>query len=451
MILHLINKLPSPNTFAIKISPIFFFNPQVNEIGPAQTFLALGFLSVSLPPGRISPSSPTVLVLEENMKALWLCVLPCLVPFLGSLTQAEEGLEFPSFDGKARVININDKNYKKALKRYDMLCLLYHEPLGFNKELQKQYQLTELVLELAAQVLEDKDIGFGMVDSQEDAKVAKKLGLEEEGSVYIFKNERVIEYDGELSADTLVEFLLDLLEDPVELISNALELRAFDRMDEETRLIGYFKGEDSEYFRAFQEAAEHFQPYIKFFGTFDKGVAKELTLKMNEVDFYEPFMDEPVTIPGKPHLEEDIVEFVKIHRRPTLRKLRAKDMFETWEDDMEGIHIVAFAEAEDPDGFEFLEILKEVARDNTNNPDLSIVWIDPDNFPLADSIWLHMPDDENLPSAEELEDWIEDVLSGKVNTEDDDNDIAVPVNDDDDDDDIDDFDDDDDEDDDANL
>lgn len=35
------------------------------------------------------------------------------------------------------------------------------------------------------------------------------------------------------------------------------------------------------------------------------------------------------------------------------------------------------------DGYEFLEILKRVARDNTNNPDLSIVWIDPDDFPLV--------------------------------------------------------------------
>ncbi len=33
-------------------------------------------------------------------------------------------------------------------------------------------------------------------------------------------------------------------------------------------------------------------------------------------------------------------------------------------------------------------------------------------------MWLNMPNDEALPSAEELEDWIEDVLSGKVNTED---------------------------------
>lgn len=79
---------------------------------------------------------------------------------------------------------------------------------------------------------------------------------------------------------------------------------------------------------------------------------------------------------------------------------------------MDGVHIVAFAEEEDPgqliwfiytiqsffflvlllkhlerfsvvDGYEFLEILKDVARDNTNNPELSIVWIDPDDFPLV--------------------------------------------------------------------
>uniref|UniRef100_A0AAR2KSL5 Calsequestrin n=1 Tax=Pygocentrus nattereri TaxID=42514 RepID=A0AAR2KSL5_PYGNA len=380
---------------------------------------------------------------------------------------AEEGLEFPSFDGKDRVLDINERNYKKALKKYDMLCLLYHERLPSDRELQQQFHMREMVLELAAQILEDRDIGFGMVDSHKDAKVAKKLGLEEEGSIYVFKDERVIEFDGELSADTLVEFLLDLLEDAVELISNPMELRAFERMDEDIRLIGYFKGRDSEHYKAFQGAAERFQPYVKFFATFDKGVAKQLTLKMNEVDFYEPFMDEPITIPSKPNSEDEIVNFVSRHRRPTLRKLRAEDMFETWEDDMDGIHIVAFAEEEDPDGYEFLEILKEVARDNTKNPDLSIVWIDPDDFPLltaywektfkvdlfrpqigvvnvtdADSVWLNMPNDEALPTAEELEDWIEDVLSGKVNTEDDDVDDDGDDDDDDDDDDDNDVDDD---------
>ncbi|XP_061760635.1 calsequestrin-2-like isoform X2 [Nerophis ophidion] len=339
---------------------------------------------------------------------------------------------------------MNERSYKKALRRFELLCVFYHEPLPANKGLQKQFQMTELVLELTAQVLEDKDIGFGMVDSQKDAKVAKKLGLEEVGSLYVFKDDRIIEFDGQLSADTLVEFLLDVLEEPVEQINNAMELRAFERMEEDIRLIGYFKGEDL-YYKAFHEASERFQPYIKFFAVFDKSVAKHLSLKMNEVHFYEPFMEEPVVLPGRPLSEMDIVDFVNQHRRATLRKLQAENMFETWEDDMDGIHIVAFAEEEDPDGYEFLEILKDVARDNTNNPDLSIVWIDPDDFPLlttywektfkldlfspqigvvnvtdADSVWLDMSNDEDLPTAEELEDWIEDVLSGRINTEDDD-------------------------------
>ncbi|XP_071210977.1 calsequestrin-2-like [Salvelinus alpinus] len=401
------------------------------------------------------------------MRSLWLLLVPCLSLSLAPLVQTEKGLEFPRYDGNDRVIDINDKNYKKAMKKYSILCLLYHKPIPDGKELQKQHQMTEMVLELAAQVMEEKEIGFGMVDSHEDVKVAKKLGLVEEGSVYVFKGDRVIEFDGLLSADTLVEFLLDLLEEPVEVIGNTLELRAFDRMEEDIRLIGYFKNDESEHYHAFKEAAEQFQPYIRFFATFEKSVAKELTLKMNEVDFYEPFMEEPVTVPDRPNSEEEIVAFVTEHRRPTLRKLRAEDMFETWEDDLEGIHVVAFAEEEDPDGYEFLELLKEVARDNTHHPGLSIIWIDPGDFPLlipywektfhvdlfkpqigvvnvtdADSIWLEI-DEQDLPTAQELEDWIEDVLSGKVNTEDDDDDNDDDDEDDNDDDDEDDSDDDD--------
>ncbi|CAL1598302.1 unnamed protein product [Knipowitschia caucasica] len=380
------------------------------------------------------------------MLHLWFSLLSGLYCFVGHVRfcRAEEGLEFPNFDGKDRVLDINERNYKKALRRFDLLCLFYHEPVPNHKGLQKRFQMTELVLELTAQVLENKDIGFGMVDAQKDFKVAQRLGLGEVGILYVFKDDRILEFDGELSADTLVEFLLDVLEDPVEMINNAMEIRAFERMEEDIRLIGFFKGEDS-YFKAFKEASERFQPYIKFFATFDKSVAKQLSLKMNEVNFYEPFMEEPAILPGRPLTEMDIVEFVSQHRRATLRKLRAENMFETWEDDMDGIHIVAFAEEEDPDGYEFLEILKDVARDNTNNPDLSIVWIDPDDFPLlttywektfnldlfrpqigvvnvtdADSVWLDMTSDEELPTAEQLEDWIEDVLSGRVNTEDDD-------------------------------
>uniref|UniRef100_A0A672KV26 Calsequestrin n=1 Tax=Sinocyclocheilus grahami TaxID=75366 RepID=A0A672KV26_SINGR len=299
-----------------------------------------------------------------------------------------------------------------------------------------------LFLQLAAQVLDDlddEDIGFGLVDSKKERAVAKKLGLLEVDSIYIFADDEIIEYDGELAADTLLEFLYDVIEEPVEIISNDRELKGFHHIEEDIKLMGYFKSAKSSHFTEYDDAAEEFHPLIKFFATFEPRIAKKLNLKMNEVDFYEPFMNKPVSIPGKPYIEDDIVSFIEEHDRPTLRKLEPHSMYEIWEDDINEQHIVAFAEESDPDGYEVLEILKEVAQENTENPDLSIIWIDPDDFPLmvpywektfgidlsspqigvvdvedADSVWMEMDDEENMPTADELDTWIEDVMSGII-------------------------------------
>lgn len=79
---------------------------------------------------------------------LSLCLF--LLPLLSIVppAPAEKGLEFPQYDGKDRVLDINDKNYKKALKKHNMVCLFYHGPIPESKELQKQHQMTELVLEV---------------------------------------------------------------------------------------------------------------------------------------------------------------------------------------------------------------------------------------------------------------------------------------------------------------
>lgn len=81
-----------------------------------------------------------------SMLSVWLVLVSCMDSLLYS--SAEEGLEFPSFDGKDRVLNVNERNYKKALKKYDMMCLLYHEPLPSDKELQQQFHMRDMVLEV---------------------------------------------------------------------------------------------------------------------------------------------------------------------------------------------------------------------------------------------------------------------------------------------------------------
>ncbi|KAJ8268567.1 hypothetical protein COCON_G00137390 [Conger conger] len=308
----------------------------------------------------------------------------------GGLGWGEKGLDFPEYDGKDRVHDLHAKNFKSVMRQYDVMVIYYHEHVGASKAAQKQFEMEELALEFAAQVLEDHDeeeIGFGLVDEKKDFIVAKKLDLDEVDNVYIFTEDEVYEYDGELAADTLVEFIYDVLEDAVEFIENERELRYFEDIEEDIKLIGYFKNEKSEHFDEYEDAAEEFHPAIRFFATFNGKVAKKLDMKLNEVDFYEPFMDEPVTIPGKPYTEAELVDFIEDHDRPTLRKLEPYNMYNIWEDDVDGEHIIAFAEEADPDGFEFLDILKEVAEDNTDNPDLSILWIDPDDFPLLVPYW----------------------------------------------------------------
>uniref|UniRef100_A0A8C1JQN4 Calsequestrin n=1 Tax=Cyprinus carpio TaxID=7962 RepID=A0A8C1JQN4_CYPCA len=355
----------------------------------------------------------------------WGWVLLGVLLTFGYLCWSEKGLEFPEYDGKDRVHQLTIKNYKSVMKRYDVMVIYYHKSVGEDRMSRKQFEVEELALELltspaaltyqlAAQVLddlEDEDIGFGLVDSKKDRAVAKKLGLLEVESIYIFADDEIIEYDGELAADTLLEFLYDVIEEPVEIISNDRELKGFHHIEEDIKLMGYFKSAKSSHFTEYDDAAEEFHPFIKFFATFEPKIAKKLNLKMNEVDFYEPFMIKPVTIPGKPYTEDDIVSFIEEHDRPTLRKLEPHSMYEIWEDDINGQHIVAFAEESDPDGYEFLEILKEVAQENTENPDLTCL----SNTISKNFVWMEMDDEENMPTADELDTWIEDVMSGRIN------------------------------------
>lgn len=93
---------------------------------------------------------------QTTMQHICLALVSSLCLHLIFLCNAEEGLEFPNFDGKDRVLDINERNYKKALKRYQLLCLFYHEPIPANKGLQKRFQMTELVLEVSRDSRENR-------------------------------------------------------------------------------------------------------------------------------------------------------------------------------------------------------------------------------------------------------------------------------------------------------
>ncbi|KAA0722918.1 Calsequestrin-1 Aspartactin [Triplophysa tibetana] len=297
---------------------------------------------------------------------------------LGSLSWGEKGLEVPEYDGLDRVHQLTDKTYKSVMKKYDVMVIYYHKPVGVDPMYRKQFEVEELALELltspaaltyqlAAQVLdgfEDEDIGFALVDSKKDITIAKKLGLDEVDSIYIFAEDEVVEYDGEMGpTHWWNSSMMLVIEEPVEIIYNERELKGFHNIEEDIKLIGYFKSLQSHlFFKCLQ-------------------IAKKLNLKLNEVDFYEPFMADPVTIPGKPYTEDDIVSYIEEHNRPTLRKLEPHSMYEIW--------LVPYWE-------------KTFGID-LSSPQIGVVDVED-----ADSVWMDMDDEEDMPTAEELDTWIED-------------------------------------------
>ncbi|NXK01153.1 CASQ1 protein, partial [Corythaixoides concolor] len=78
--------------------------------------------------------------------------------------------------GRNRVVPVTLTNYRAMLERFPVMALLHHRPGQGERAAQRQRKMEELGLELAAQMLEGKGVGFGLLDAQKDAAVAKKLG-----------------------------------------------------------------------------------------------------------------------------------------------------------------------------------------------------------------------------------------------------------------------------------
>ncbi|GCB82602.1 hypothetical protein scyTo_0022368 [Scyliorhinus torazame] len=87
------------------------------------------------------------------MRCLWLVLAAVSL----ALAWAEEGIDIPEYDGVDRVLHLSLKNYKQALKKFDIICLYYHEPIEDDKISQKQFEWDELTLEVAFPLWEMKD------------------------------------------------------------------------------------------------------------------------------------------------------------------------------------------------------------------------------------------------------------------------------------------------------
>lgn len=79
------------------------------------------------------------------MKWTWVLVA-VLLSFGQSL--AKETLDYPEYDGKDRVHDLNAKNYKSVLKKYGVMVVYYHDHPGSSRVAQRQFEIEELALEV---------------------------------------------------------------------------------------------------------------------------------------------------------------------------------------------------------------------------------------------------------------------------------------------------------------
>ncbi|XP_074385511.1 calsequestrin-1 isoform X5 [Zonotrichia albicollis] len=247
-------------------------------------------------------------------------------------------LPLPVPDGLSRLRPVPPGTLPELLRRFPVLALL-RSPGGSGHRAQELR-----ALELVAQALEPRGVGFGIVDTDTEPELAREWGLAGRWRLALLRGHSVTEYPGELAVPALLRFLSQVLPQ---------QLRDFGDIEEEPEGTGDCWGQ----------------------------------------------------------------------RR---------------EDAMLGTPIVAFAVGDDPDGFEFVETLREVAQDRRDQPDFSILWIDPGDFPglvpiwedtfdidlsrpqlgvvngtdLASSVWLDMEDEEDLPGPEEVLEWLQEVLEG---------------------------------------
>lgn len=88
----------------------------------------------------------------------WTWVLVAVLLSFGGFSLAKDTLDFPEYDGKDRVHNLNAKNYKSVMKKYDVMVLYYHDHPASNRVAQRQFETEELALEVGGEHIANDEI-----------------------------------------------------------------------------------------------------------------------------------------------------------------------------------------------------------------------------------------------------------------------------------------------------
>ncbi|GIY16460.1 calsequestrin-2, partial [Caerostris extrusa] len=293
-------------------------------------------------------------------------------------------LQTPKHDGVKRVCQLTAVNFTTVVNAADTVVVVVKDPLATAKSVCPTE--LETFAEVTAQVLRKKNsiVCEALPEVVNTVQTGSVIGIQANpGDVYIYKKGRGIPYYGKRSTRALLNHLFKVNGTQLNVITGKIDKVAYDAV-EEVKLIGFFMQGTADH-QAFEEAAAHLSPSVRFYAAYDRVVAKHLKLTtVGEIYLVKPFSKTPIVCPQNPASAADIEAFVNANQGAFLKKINEHNLNDPTLFDPKNMLVLAIAEEASPLGNYFYRLITKLARNNTNNTEfanLNIVWLEPQVFP----------------------------------------------------------------------
>lgn len=288
-------------------------------------------------------------------------------------------------DGVKRVITLTEKNHQKVLKKNEIVVTMFWVNNG--KDSEKLSDKDTNFLEVIAQLFSGpgKKIAVASCEIMSNQKLAKDAGVRYTGMIKIFNRGRTTTYYGQRSTDVLFPYLAKMMTHSLSPITTKGEKKQCDGNDL-PKVIAYVE-ENSKTIKELANAAYHFQPMIPFYVVYDAKLAKSFHLKkLNSLQLVKPY-EKAVSFSKKNLNEESIVNFINLHKRQRITKMRLENLHEVWAIDGKGYVVPVFAITKTEEGNRFFSVAKALSKHFEKNDNLTFIWIDPEPFPAMVDYW----------------------------------------------------------------